>query len=281
MIGFVVADDNHSVEQEETGNQVKGWQDHFKSGMYSNISTAVDQSAIGNDFKGWISIYDGSEINKYFPIPEYLTEVVETLVRIPGIKRIFLGDIRSYAINRYFLAARAIHTLGNNATKQSVRQKIAELEDRKEELLVEPAFFTTLQDRLPDLVKYVKILLKNMKATNELSAYRYAAVIHLHDDSGESTQPVYSIEKSHWIDFDASRMNRDALLDLLRLSKNATTVAVSNIPYDKTAFVRQIVKSLDNDSKDETQSALDGPAWISAVRSEAEGRLILSVPELF
>ncbi|KAK2685099.1 Enniatin synthetase [Fusarium oxysporum] len=380
MIGFVVADNDHSFEQEETGNQVEGWQDHFESGMYSDISTAIDQSAIGNDFKGWTSMYDGSEIDKadmqewlddtihtlhdsqvpshvleigtgsgmilfnldaglqsyvglepsksatefvnkaiesipalagkakvhvgtatdmnklsglcpdlvvfnsvvqYFPTPDYLMEVVDTLVRMPGVKRIFFGDIRSHAINRHFLAARAIHTLGNNASKYSVRQKIAELEEGEEELLVEPAFFTTLQDRLPDLIKHVEILPKNMKATNELSAYRYAAVIHLHDESSESTRPVYSIGKDHWIDFEASQMNRHALLELLQLSKDATTVAVSNIPYDKTAFERHIVESLDNDSKDETQSTLDGAAWISAVRSEAESRLSLSVPELF
>ncbi|KAF5022201.1 hypothetical protein F66182_5788 [Fusarium sp. NRRL 66182] len=380
MVGFVVADDDHSAEQEETGNQVEGWQDHFESGMYSDISTAVDQSAIGNDFKGWTSMYDGGEIDKaemqewlddtmhtlhdgqvpkhvleigtgsgmilfnldarlesyvglepsksatefvnkaiesipayagkakvhvgtatdvnrlgglhpdlvvfnsvvqYFPTPEYLTDVVETLIRIPGVKRIFMGDIRSYATNRHFLAARAIHTLGSHATKQSVRQKMAELEDGEEELLVEPAFFTTLQDRRPDLIKHVEILPKNMKATNELSAYRYAAVIHLHDDSGESAQPVYSIEKRHWVDFDASRMDRDALLDLLRLSEKAAAVAVGNIPHQKTAFERQIVESLDSDSKDETQSALDGPAWVSAVRSEAQDRSTLSVPELF
>ncbi|KAF4449387.1 Enniatin synthase [Fusarium austroafricanum] len=376
MIGYVVADEDHSVEQEETGNQVEGWQDHFETGMYSDISTAVDQSAIGNDFKGWTSMYDGKEIDKgemqewlddtihtlhdgqvpshvleigtgsgmillnlnaalqsyvglepsksatdfvnkaiesipayaqkakvhvgtatdvnklgdirpdlvvfnsvvqYFPTPEYLAEVVDTLVRIPSVRHIFLGDIRSYAINRHFLAARALHTLGKNATKHNVRQKIAELEEREEEFLVEPAFFTTLQDRLPELIKHVEIIPKNMKATNELSAYRYAAVIHLHGDSGESTQPVYSIEKDQWIDFESSLINRNALLDHLRLSKDATTVAISNIPYDKTALERRIVESLD----DEAQSNLDGAAWISAIRSEVDNSSSVSVPELF
>ncbi|KAF5007943.1 hypothetical protein FDECE_5755 [Fusarium decemcellulare] len=378
MVGFIVADDDHSTEQEETGNQVEGWQDHFESGMYSDIST-ISPSAIGSDFKGWTSMYDGREIDKaemqewlddtmqtlhdgqvpghvleigtgsgmilfnlgaglqsyaglepsksatefvnkviksipaladkaevhagtatdidklgelrpdivvfnsvvqYFPAPEYLTQVVDTLVRIPGVKRLFFGDIRSRATNRHFLAARAIHTLGSNATKTKVRQKIAELEEREEELLVEPAFFTALEGRLPDLIKHVEILPKNMHATNELSAYRYAAVVHLRD-SEESAQPVYSIEKDHWTDFQASQMDRHALLDLLRRSKDAKSVAISNIPFAKTAFERLIVESLDNDSRDETQSVLDGAAWISAVRSDAESHPSLSVPDLF
>ncbi|CAJ0555335.1 Ff.00g054000.m01.CDS01 [Fusarium sp. VM40] len=379
MVGFIVADDkNDTTEEEETGNQVEGWQDHFESGMYSDISTAVDQSAIGNDFKGWTSMYDGKDINKgemqewlddaihtlhngqiphdvleigtgsgmilfnlnpglnsyvgldpsksavefvnravefspkfagkakvhvgmatdvnklgelhpdlvvfnsvvqYFPTPEYLAEVIDGLIAIPSVKRIFLGDIRSYATNRHFLAARAIHTLGtnNNATKDRVRQKIQELEDREEEFLVEPAFFTTLKERRPDVVKHVEIIPKNMKATNELSAYRYTAVVHLRDETDE---PVHHIEKDSWIDFEAKQMDKKALLDHLRLSKDAMSVAVSNITYAHTSFERRIVESLDEDSKDDTKGTLDGAAWLSAVRSEAESRASLTVPDI-
>nr|prf enniatin synthase [Fusarium sambucinum] len=379
MVGFIVADDDDNTEEEETGNQVEGWQDHFESGMYSDISTAVDQSAIGNDFKGWTSMYDGNDIDKgemqewlddaihtlhngqvphhvleigtgsgmilfnlnpglqsyvgldpsksavefvnraiesspkfagkakvhvgmatdvnklgelhpdlvvfnsvvqYFPTPEYLTEVIDGLIAIPSVKRIFLGDIRSYATNRHFLAARAIHTLGtnNNATKDRVRQKVQELEDREEESLVEPAFFTTLKERRPDVVKHVEVIPKNMKATNELIAYRYTAVVHLRDETDE---PVYPTEKDSWIDFEEKQMDKKALLDHLRLSKDAMSVAVSNITYAHTAFERRIVESLDEDSKDDAKDTLGGAAWLSAVRSETESRASLTVPELF
>jgi amino acid adenylation domain-containing protein len=378
MAGFIVVDLDHSEEQEETVDQVRGWQDQFESGTYADIST-ISTSSIGKDFKGWTSMYDGSDIDKaemqewlddtmqtlydgqkprhvleigtgsgmilfnlgerlqsyvglepsksavdftnsiidaspdfagkakvhvgtatdvgklsgihpevvvlnsvvqYFPSPEYLAEVVDSLVHIPGVKRLFFGDIRSQATNRHFLAARAIHKLGNNATKDSVRQKIAELEEREEEFLVEPAFFTTLADQFPDLVKHVEILPKNMQATNELSAYRYTAVVHLRDP-GESAQPVHSVEEDDWVDFEASQMDKNALLDHLRLSRDAVTVAIGNIPFAKTAFDRQIVKSLDDDSRDETQRMVDGAAWISGVRSDAQARPSLSVPDLF
>jgi amino acid adenylation domain-containing protein len=241
-----------------------------------HVGTATDVSQLSG-LRPDLVVFNS--VVQYFPTPEYLTQVVDTLVRIPGVKRLFFGDIRSHAINRHFLAARAIHTLGNNATKRSVRQKMAELEEREEELLVEPAFFTALEKRLPDLIKHVEILPKNMQATNELSAYRYAAVVHLHD-SDESARPVHSLENHQWIDFQAAQMDSHALLELLRLSKDTMTVAVSNIPCAKIAFERQIVESLDNDSKEETQSTLDGAAWISAVRSDAEHRVSMSVPEL-
>ncbi|KAF4341220.1 enniatin synthase [Fusarium beomiforme] len=377
MVAFVVVNDDHSTEGEATDNQVEGWQDHFETEMYADISN-IDPSTIGKDFKGWTSMYDGTEIDKaemqewlddtiktlrddqapghvleigtgsgmilfnlgdglqtyrglepsksaaaftnsviksipslsgraevhvgtaqdidqladfhpdlvvlnsvvqYFPSPEYLAQVADTLVHLPGVKRLFFGDIRTNATNKHFLASRAIRTLGNVATKDAVRQKMAELEEREEELLVEPAFFTTLQDRFPDLIHHVEILPKNMQATNELSAYRYAAVVHLHNPD-ESVQPVHSIDKDDWVDFQTSQMHSISLLDLLRSSKDSMSVAVGNIPFAKTAFEKQIVDSLEGDGN-ESKSTIDGAAWISAVRSDAEDCVSLSVPDLY
>ncbi|KAI0882912.1 non-ribosomal peptide synthetase [Annulohypoxylon maeteangense] len=220
-----------------------------------------------------------NSVVQYFPTPEYLTEVVDTLVRVPGVKRLFFGDIRSHATNRQFLAARALHSLGDKSTKSSVRQKVAEMEEREEELLVDPAFFTALEGRLADQIEHVEILPKNMQATNELSAYRYAAVIHVRGPD-KQVRPVYSIKTNDWIDFQASQMDRDTLLRLLQHSTDTLTIAISNIPYSKTIFERRIVESLDDDNKDNAQSSLDGVAWISRVRSDAERCASLSAIDL-
>ncbi|KAG5808758.1 hypothetical protein H9Q71_006773 [Fusarium xylarioides] len=235
-----------------------------------HVGTAQEVNALSDLHPDVVVI---NSVAQYFPSPDYLAQVADTLVHLPGVKRLFFGDMRTNATNKHFLAARAIKTLGNNATKDAVRLKMAELEEREEELLVEPAFFTTLQDRFPDLVHHVEILPKNMHATNELSAYRYAAVVHIRDSD---SVPVHTIEKGAWVDFGASRMNRTCLLQFLRRSKRSATVAISNIPFAKTAFERQIVESLEA----EEESKLDGAAWISTVRSDAESRASLSVPDL-
>ncbi|EMT65569.1 Enniatin synthase [Fusarium odoratissimum] len=235
-----------------------------------HVGTAQDISQLSDLHPELVVI---NSVAQYFPSPEYLAQVADTLVHLPGVKRLFFGDMRTNATNKHFLAARAVRTLGDNATKDSVRQKMAELEEREEELLVEPAFFTTLQDRFPDLVHHVEILPKNMHATNELSAYRYAAVVHIRD---RDSVPVHTIEKGTWVDFGASRMDRNSLLHFLRRSKSSEAVAISNIPFAKTAFERQIVESLEA----EEESKLDGNAWISAIRSDAESRASLSVPDL-
>ncbi|KAK3314236.1 hypothetical protein B0H66DRAFT_630727 [Apodospora peruviana] len=221
-----------------------------------------------------------NSVVQYFPTPEYLIEVVDALARMPGVKRLFFGDIRSHAINRDFLAARALHSLGGSATKAGIRRKMAEMEDREEELLVDPAFFTSLASQLPNRVKHIEILPKRMRSTNELSSYRYAAVVHI-GGSEEQGRPVHAVDADAWIDFAASRMDHHDLLSLLQRSPNAAAIAVGNIPYSKTIVERHIIESLDDDDdKDKAQDSPDGPAWVSAVRSGAERRASLSAADL-
>ncbi|OAA42031.1 bsls-like protein [Beauveria brongniartii RCEF 3172] len=240
------------------------------------VGTATDTNKL-DDLDPDLVVFNS--VLQYFPTKDYLEQVIDTLVHFRSAKRIFFGDVRSYATNRHFLAARAIYTLGSDTTtKDEVRKKMAEMEEREEEFLVEPAFFTTLGNRFPR-VRHVEIIPKNMQATNELSAYRYAAVVHLHG-SDELTRPVHPIKMDDWVDFQASHMHKDALREYLRLAGNTKTVAVSNIPYGKTIFERQVVESLDDTSEDAPHATLDGAAWISAVRSDAKDSSSLSVPDL-
>ncbi|KAI9148687.1 Enniatin synthetase [Paramyrothecium foliicola] len=217
-----------------------------------------------------------NSVAQYFPTAEYLSQAIDCLARIPSVKRLFFGDIRSYAINRDFLAARALHDLGANVTKDGVRRKMAELEAREEELLVDPTFFTRLTSQMTGRIKHVEILPKIMKATNELSAYRYAAIVHV-GDSDELEWPVYTINADAWVDFQGSDMDRDALVSLIRSSQGAPTVAISNIPYSKTIVGRHIIESLRND---DAETSLNGADWVSYVHHAAQSCPSLSATDL-
>ncbi|KAI1328011.1 non-ribosomal peptide synthetase [Xylariaceae sp. FL0255] len=219
-----------------------------------------------------------NSVVQYFPTSNYLSGVVDVLVRLPGVKRLFFGDIRSHATNRQFLAGRALRTLGERSTKNAIRMKMAELEKREEELLVDSAFFTALKNRLPDRIHHVEILPKTMRASNELSAYRYAACVHLRGVEGDVAQPVYPTDKNDWINFQEQLGDGPTLLDLLQRSANAISIAISNIPYSRTILERHLVEYLDSDNNDEDQ--LDGSTWISAVRSKAERCPSLSTTDL-
>ncbi|KAL7778314.1 hypothetical protein CFE70_004993 [Pyrenophora teres f. teres 0-1] len=127
-----------------------------------------------------------NSVVQYFPSLDYLFKTVQQLVELEGTRTLFFGDVRSYALHREFLATRAVHMAGDRATKADIRRMVADMERVERELLVDPAFFTALPSRLPGLVDHVEILPKKMKATNELSCYRYAAVVHLTPRDGQA-----------------------------------------------------------------------------------------------
>ncbi|KAH8678409.1 non-ribosomal peptide synthetase [Xylariales sp. PMI_506] len=216
-----------------------------------------------------------NSVAQYFPTPEYLQEVIQDIVQLPSVQSVFLGDIRSHAINRYFLAGRALRMLGKKATKDGIRQKMTEFEDGEEELLIDPAFFTRLRVQLPQ-IKHVEILPKRMKSTNELSSYRYAAVLHIRNLQ-EPMGPVGMINPDTWVDFETSKMDRQALLHLLQGSSSEATVAISCIPSSRTILERHIVEALDGD---DTQESLDGSAWLSVIGQKADGHASLSATDL-
>lgn len=75
--------------------------------------------------------------------------------------------------------SKALYRVEAEASKEKVREDMEEMGQAELELLIDPAFFTSLRSRFPRRIEHVEILPKKMKANNELSCYRYAAVLHL------------------------------------------------------------------------------------------------------
>ncbi|KAK2599048.1 hypothetical protein QQS21_005515 [Conoideocrella luteorostrata] len=214
-----------------------------------------------------------NSVAQYFPSQDYLFKVIKDLVQLKGVQTLFFGDIRSYAQYRDFLAARALHMLGGEATPDQVRAVMTQLESSETEFLVDPAFFTGLQDRLPDYVGHVEILPKAMHATNELSCYRFSAVVHIRQN-GQPMQ-VHTIDQSQWHDYESEALTRHSLRQMLQTPSTPSVLAVGNIPHSKTAFERHIVDGLDNQGQQ-----LDPATWQSSIRDKAQSRSALSVVDL-
>ncbi|KAK1914067.1 hypothetical protein P3342_007313 [Pyrenophora teres f. teres] len=199
------------------------------------------------------------------------------MVELEGTRTLFFGDVRSCALHREFLATRAVHMAGDKATKADIRRMVADMERVERELLVDPAFFTALPSRLPGLVEHVEILPKKMKATNELSCYRYAAVVHVRPRDGQTQElAIRDVAHDRWIDFAERRLDRQSLLQQLKSLSSAPAVAVSNIPYSKTIVSRCLVHSLDG-TEAETP---DSPDWLASVHQRAQDCPSLSATEL-
>ncbi|KAE8420395.1 hypothetical protein BDV36DRAFT_293283 [Aspergillus pseudocaelatus] len=184
-----------------------------------------------------------NSVAQYFPSAGYLSEIILKLIRLQGVKTLFFGDIRSYPLYDEFLVSKALHNAGAKATRDQIRKCIEESKAAETELLVDPGFFTSLTSQFPDRVDHVEILPKLMSAKNELSCYRFSAVIHL-KHATVAPRITHQVEKSNWIDYTARSLNSRSLLEHLRSSRDNTIIAVENIPNRRTILERYIVDAL-------------------------------------
>jgi hypothetical protein len=215
-----------------------------------------------------------NSVVQYFPSQEYLFRVIQDLLLKGGVERIFLGDVRSFALYKEFRASKALHMAGERASKDEIQQKDGRSGAVRTRTVVDPAFFTALPDQLPDLVRHVEVLPKSMRATNGLSCYRYAVVIHVKvqdQAAAKVQQPIREVNYAEWIDFVEKGLDLKSLLQLLEPS-TVSSLAISNIPYSKIAFEQQLVRSLDD--------GIDRYDWIASARKGASDCSSLSAIDL-
>nr|POF16690.1 nonribosomal peptide synthetase tes [Quercus suber] len=236
--------------------------------------TAIDLHLLGPVSPTIVVI---NSVAQYFPSRDYLLEVIEGILRLSSVRTIFLGDIRSYALHQEFLVSKAFHKLGERASKNDIREAMMGMAQAEIELLVDPGFFTSLPDQFPDEIEHVEILPKKMRANNELSRYRYAAVIHVRDrkqmGEGRQQQGTHEIKDEEWIDFVESGLDRQTILRRLQTSAPGI-MAVSNICYSKTILDRHAIDTLNAGPDDNT---LD---WVLSARRKSQDCANLSATDL-
>ncbi|KAF9467529.1 hypothetical protein BDZ94DRAFT_1305172 [Collybia nuda] len=181
---------------------------------YSNISLAVINSVV-----------------QYFPSAEYLTSVISELAGIMSPNgRIFIGDVRSYPLIAYHDTERALASLPPHASTSDVRKTLDRLAKTQTELLLSPEYFYGLQRRL-ERVAHVEVRPKDMEARNELSRYRYAAVLHI-------GQKPKVLTPSEWHDFNDS-VAKAGLVPLLRNSQE-DIIGITRIPIVDLVSIRRL-----------------------------------------
>lgn len=200
-----------------------------------------------------------NSVIQYFPSQKYLFNIIQYLVNLGSVETIFLGDVRSYTLHKEFLAARSLHLVKEDVSLEEFGQLLRNLEEGESELLLDPAFFTSLPGRLSG-VRHVEILPKRMKATNELSSYRYAAVLHI------NPQQVQEVSQDSWIDFTSNGLDRHSASELLGNKPPTALVAMSNIPCSNIVYEREIVSAVGTPKNGIENSG----NWLSALRQKSK-----------
>lgn len=149
-----------------------------------------------------------NSVVQYFPNIDYLRTVLRDAVKLvrPG-GRVFVGDIRNLRLLRIFHSAVQLNRAPPALTARELRKRIARVISQEIELVIDPAFFTNLAEQNSS-ISSVDVQLRRGSSQNELTRYRYDAILHV---GGEQKVPCQTECKS-WQELDESLTSLETLL---------------------------------------------------------------------
>ncbi len=163
-----------------------------------------------------------NSVAQYFPSLDYLLRVLRGAVeRVAPGGRIFLGDLRSLPHLAAFHASVQLRQADEAMTLDELRDRVATAVRQERELALHPALFASMPGLLPG-VAWVEIQLKRGRAKNEMTRFRYDAVLHLSDP----IPPEPSARHLAWGDPDAV----PAQLRRLLAAESPPAVDVRRVP---------------------------------------------------
>ncbi|NEZ64586.1 amino acid adenylation domain-containing protein [Leptolyngbyaceae cyanobacterium CCMR0082] len=175
-----------------------------------------------------------NSVLQYFPSIDYLVHVLEQAVRFikPG-GSLFIGDVRNYLLQEAFATSIELFKAPDDLPVTDLWQRIQKRLRQEEELTIDPSFFLTLQDYLPQ-ISQVQVLLKQSQFHNELSQFRYDVVLHV------GATPQLMVETS-WSDWTSQYLDLAKLRQRLK-SYTMKAIGFRDIP---NARVSESIKAVD------------------------------------
>ena len=164
---------------------------------YAHVQLA---QRMADDFSGFAAAqFDCVIINsviQYFPNVDYLLRVLAGAVRVvrPG-GAIYVGDVRNLRLLQAYHTAVQSYQAAADLPLRQLQTRIQQRILDEEELLIDPAFFYALPNHLPSIAQ-VEIRLKRGRYHNELTQFRYQAILHLAEaTAAPAPQPTWLVEE--------------------------------------------------------------------------------------
>ncbi|HEY1352146.1 MAG TPA: amino acid adenylation domain-containing protein [Ktedonobacteraceae bacterium] len=198
-----------------------------------------------------------NSVVQYFPDVDYLLQVLTgalTLLRPGGT--LFVGDVRHLGLLTTLHSAvelqRAAPTLASEQLQRRIQLQVA----RESELLLDPRFFCALA-RQERRICRVDVQLKRGRAHNELTQFRYDALLHV-----EAAGPPPSGNEPLRLDWQQERLSVAGLRQRL-LSSTPALLLVTGIPNARLQDAVQVQRLL---------ASSERPASVGALRQALPAR---------
>jgi amino acid adenylation domain-containing protein/non-ribosomal peptide synthase protein (TIGR01720 family) len=191
-----------------------------------------------------------NSVVQYFPGIEYLVSVLQgaLLALAPG-GRVFLGDLRHLPLLETFATSVQVHKAGGALGKAQLRERVRAHVAQEQELLVDPAFFAALLQRLSGIAG-IEVSPKRGRAHNELTKYRYDAVLHAGSPRPQAVSPS-------WIDARKEGLSLEALRQRLA-SPTTEALGVLGLANARTAIDARAVQWLSGKEEERGEPAAGG-----------------------
>lgn len=213
---------------------------------FDNVETAAFDAVIMNS------------VIQYFPSIDYLIRVLEGAVKAtaPG-GFIFIGDVRSLSLLQAFHTSVQLYQAEPYLSCFELQQRVQMQMFQETELVIDPAFFTAIKQRFPE-INDVQIQLMRGKHHNELTDFRYNVILHFNAESVNNTEN-YSVRNwsEHNLTVSAVRQllieNQPEILSIINvpnarvMSAVKTCEWISDVEGFKTvAQIRKALQEIEN-----------------------------------
>jgi amino acid adenylation domain-containing protein len=149
---------------------------------------------------------------QYFPHIDHLVKVLEgalDAVECGGV--IFVGDVRSAPLLEAFQLSVDLQQAPDDMPTELLWQQVMRNISQEEELVVDPAFFNAIR-RLLTRITHTDILLKRGWAQNELTRFRYDAILYIEPQEQPSAGTA-------WLDWTKEKLTLASIREHLLMAE--------------------------------------------------------------
>ncbi len=179
-----------------------------------------------------------NSVIQYFPSIDYLIRVLEGAVEATASGGfIFIGDVRSLPLLPAFHASVQLYQAEPSVTRLELQQRVQMQIFQETELVIDPAFFTAIKHRFPQ-INHVQIQLMRGKHHNELTQFRYNVILHMSAD-------VNNTENYSLLNWYEDNLTVSAVRQLL-IENQPEVLSIVNVPNARVMSAVKTAEWLSN-----------------------------------